>query len=61
MARFDVFRAPCGDELILDCQTDVLNDIPTRLPSHILKNPVANLSSDHEQIMNALDMLFKGY
>ncbi|QAY77980.1 CcdB family protein [Sphingosinicella sp. BN140058] len=29
MARFDIFRM--GDALVLDCQADLLSDLPTRI------------------------------
>jgi toxin CcdB len=30
MARFDVYRARDSDDLVLDCQADILADLPTR-------------------------------
>ena len=37
MARFDVFRPKDGDELLLDCQSDILSDLDTRFVVPLLK------------------------
>lgn len=31
MARFDVYRGLAFDDLVLDCQAELLDDLPTRL------------------------------
>ena len=37
MSQFDVFRARDGGELLLDCQSDVLDDLDTRFVVPLLK------------------------
>lgn len=41
MARFDVFRPRDSNELLLDCQSDILSDLDTRFVVPLL--PVADL------------------
>ncbi|EAB6718158.1 hypothetical protein C9R18_26245 [Salmonella enterica subsp. enterica serovar Enteritidis] len=99
MARYDVYRLADTDILMLDVQSDLLDDLPTRaviplyrdrsggrlikrlhasitigsanyvlathqiasVPAAELQNPIANLTSAHDDISRAIFMLFEGF
>ena len=49
MARFDVYRTREFDDLVLDCQADTLNDLPTRfvvplIPAALIARAYARLN-----------------
>jgi toxin CcdB len=49
MAQFDIFRPKDGSELLLDCQSDILDDLDTRFVVPLLDRtemprPVAKLN-----------------
>lgn len=41
MARFDVYRSRSGDELLLDCQSDLLDHFQTRFVVPLVERGVA--------------------
>jgi toxin CcdB len=98
MARYDVYPGSRGLGFLLDCQSDLLDDLDTRvvvplmpvagfspvlrlnpvfvvnnttlimatqlifaIPCERLGRPVANLESEHFDIVRALDILLTGY
>ncbi len=99
MARYDVFPNPVGAGFLLDVQSDLLDDLNTRVvvpllpdskkvkvvrklnpvfsidgkeyamfthlmasvPSSRLTGPRTNLLDRHDEIIEALDMLFQGF
>jgi len=53
MARFDVYRPKDGDELLLDCQADVLDELESRfvvplLPATMFRKTFARLNPTFE-------------
>lgn len=53
MARFDVYRPTDGDELLLDCQADVLDELDSRfvvplLPASMFRKTFVRLNPTFE-------------
>ncbi|WP_010186081.1 CcdB family protein [Sphingomonas sp. PAMC 26605] len=54
MARFDVYRTRDFDEVVLDCQADVLDDLPTRFVVPLV--PAARIGRIYERLNPVLSV-----
>lgn len=59
MARFDVYRTRDFDEVLLDCQADVLDDLPTRFVVPLV--PASRISRIYERLNPVLSFADGAY